>query len=100
MLRSDEKDCLSSQVKSLAATNIAASHHVVDADHIGACLGEGLTIVIIGSPRNLRFLCPNHPANRKTAFLAATRTSQRDLFGLFFFIVEPFFINAGLAFFF
>jgi hypothetical protein len=98
MLHSDEKDRLSGKVEALPASNVAAGHHIVDANHIRARFGKGLAVMIVGSVRNLRFLGTDHPANRERAFLAAMGAGQRNLLGLFFFVVKALFIHGGLAF--
>lgn len=94
--RLNQEDGLTGQVETLAAADIAAGDHIVDADHVGTRLGELLLVFFVRAPGNLRLLGANHPANRIGVFLAAVRTIQGKLLGLFFFVVEALFVHRSL----
>lgn len=93
----NQEDGLAGQIKTLAAADIAAGDHIVDANHVGTRLGELLLVLFVGASGSLRFLGAHHPADRIGVFLAAVRAIERKLLGLFLLVVEALFVHRSLV---
>jgi hypothetical protein len=87
-LRLDQEDGLAGEVEALAAPDVAASDHVIDADHIGARLFELLLIFRVGAGGRLCFFRADHPADWVGVLLPAVRAVESHLLSFFFFVVE------------
>jgi len=71
-----QDDALPREFESLATANVPAGDHFVDANHIGARIGETLAVLRPGAAREFFLFGAHHPANGIRIFLAAMRANQ------------------------
>src|ERR1700677_709017 len=91
--RSGQYDGLAGQIEALAAADVAAGGHIVDANHVRAGLAEAGLIVVVGAGLQAFLFAANHPADRVLVFFAAVRAPQFHFLGFLLFVVKPFVIH-------
>lgn len=73
-------------LKTLAAANVLAAHHVIFSQHVGFCFGKSGAVALIGVTRKLLFPGAHDPGNFIIPGLVAVWTVQSGLLLLRTFI--------------
>jgi len=89
----NQKNTLAGELEPLAAANVAASNHVIHADHVGTSFCKFRTVLFVPAGRNLRLFRAHYITHGISVLLAAVRAHQRNLFGFLFLVVIPFLIH-------